>query len=527
MADSQPLLTDDLKAQLGQYFEYLKGDIVLEASLDDSDNSKTVSAFLKDVAALSPKVSVEENGKAERKPSFSIRPAGSAAGEGRVSFAGLPLGHEFTSLVLALLQVSGHPPKIEDADKARIQSLDKDLEFKVYFSQSCHNCPDVVQALNIIAVLNPKVKTTSIDGAYFPKEVEEANIRSVPQVFLNGQEFLSGRSDLRQILDKLDTSGAEKAAEKLSEEKPFDVLVVGGGPAGCAASIYSARKGLRTAIVAERFGGQVMDTAEIENFISVIDLDGPTLGKQLEEHVRKYDINIIQSQTAKSFSPAAKRGDLHTVELSNGAKLKAKAVIAATGAHWRKLGVPGEDTYLTKGVAYCPHCDGPFFKGKPIAVAGGGNSGVEAAIDLAGICSHVTLLQRRSELTADEILQEKLKSLSNVTILCDAEPAEILGDGTNMTGLKYKDKKSGKEVQLDVDAIFIQVGLLPNSDWVGKEVKRTDWGEIVIDEKCHTSVHGFFGAGDVTTVPYKQIMIAIGEGSKASLSAFDYLIREE
>ncbi|GBQ06601.1 alkyl hydroperoxide reductase subunit F [Saccharibacter floricola] len=516
------MLNDDLKTQLRTYLQHLRDDIVLESSLGEDEKSRDMRELLTEISELSDKVYLEEGGTDKRRPSFLIRRKDSDV---KVRFAGLPLGHEFTSLVLALLQVGGHPPKVEPDQVEQIKALDGEYHFETYFSLSCHNCPDVVQALNTMSILNPKIHHTSIDGALFQDEVEARDVRSVPQVFLNGENFSSGRMDLGQILAKVDSAGAARSAEKLNDEAPFDTLVIGSGPAGCAAAIYTARKGVRTGLLAERFGGQVNDTSGIENFISIPETDGPTLARNLEQHVRSYDVRIIAGQLAAKLIPAEKEGGLHEVVLASGAHLKARTIIVATGARWRQLGVPGEEEYRSRGVAYCPHCDGPFFKGRPVAVAGGGNSGVEAAIDLAGVVSHVTVLQYDPQLTADEVLQEKLHSLPNVDVVLNARTTEIQGDGKKMTGLSWQGVKDGENHELKVDGIFVQIGLLPNTDWLKGTVETSRIGEVVIDERCRSTVPGIFGAGDATTVPYKQIVIAEGEGAKAALSAFDYLIR--
>ncbi|MBA5726319.1 alkyl hydroperoxide reductase subunit F [Bombella favorum] len=517
------MLNDELKGQLRGYLQHLRHDIILVASLDEGDKSREMKEFLNEISELSDKVSYQEGGNDSRRPSFLIRAANSDV---QVCFAGIPMGHEFTSLVLALLQVGGHPPKVEAEQVAQIKALKGEFHFETYFSLSCHNCPDVVQALNTLSVLNPNIRHTAIDGALFQDEVNERDVRSVPQVFLNGERFSTGRMELPEILAKIDTEGAAKASEKLNDEAPFDTLVIGSGPAGCAAAIYTARKGVRTGLLAERFGGQVMDTAGIENFISVPETEGPALAKNLEQHVRSYDVRVITAQRAAKLIPAEKEGGLHEVVLESGAHLKARTIIVATGARWRQLNVPGEEEYRTRGVAYCPHCDGPFFKGRPVAVAGGGNSGVEAAIDLAGIVSRVTLLQYDPVLTADEVLQNKVRSLPNVDIVVNARTTEIRGDGRKMTGLSWQDVKDGSDHSIDVDGIFVQIGLLPNTDWLkGGSIEMSRIGEIGIDERCRTSIPGVFAAGDATTVPYKQIIVAMGEGAKAALSAFDHLIR--
>ncbi len=513
------MLDANIKTQLKAYLERVTQPIEIVASLDDGPKSKELLELLHDVAEQSKLITlVERRDDDERKPSFSVGPRG---GEARVRFAGLPMGHEFTSLILALLQAGGYPPKVEADVIEQIKNLDVELNFETYISLSCHNCPDVVQALNLMAVLNPKIRHTMIDGALFQKEVEERQIMAVPTVYLNGEEFDQGRLELGQILAKVDTGAAARDAKKLSEKTAFDVLVVGGGPAGAAAAIYAARKGIRTGVVAERFGGQVMDTMAIENFISVKYTEGPKLVAALEEHVKEYEVDVMNLQRVAAVVPGE---NLHEVRMENGASLKAKTVIVATGARWREMNVPGEKEFRGKGVAYCPHCDGPLFKGKRVAVIGGGNSGVEAAIDLAGVVAHVTLLEFAEDLRADAVLQKKLYSLRNVTVIKSAQTNEVTGTD-KVNGLVYKDRVSGTEHRVELEGIFVQIGLLPNTDFLKGTVELSRFGEVIVDAKGHTSVPGIFAAGDCTTVPYKQIIIAMGEGSKASLSAFDHLIR--
>ncbi|MRD71720.1 alkyl hydroperoxide reductase subunit F [Rhodocyclus tenuis] len=515
------MLDATIKTQLQAYLTRLVQPIELVASLDDSAKGAEMRALLDDIAALSDKVSVRSDGKAARRPSFGVAAAGQTP---RIHFAGIPMGHEFTSLVLALLQSGGHPPKLDADLIAQIKGLSGSFRFETFISLSCHNCPDVVQALNTMAVLNPAFEATMIDGGMFQKEVEERQIMGVPAVYLNGELFGQGRMSAEEILAKLDTGAAARDAAKISEKDAFDVLVVGGGPAGAAAAIYAARKGIRTGVVAERFGGQVLDTLGIENFISVKETEGPKLAMALEQHVREYPVDIINLQRAEALRPAA-NGPLTEVRLASGASLRAKTVILATGARWREMNVPGEAEYRTKGVAYCPHCDGPLFKGKRVAVIGGGNSGVEAAIDLAGIVAHVTLIEFMDELRADAVLQNKLFSLPNVTVIKGAQTTEVTGDGQKVNALLYKDRASGEAHRLELEGIFVQIGLLPNTDWLKGTLDLSRHGEIVIDAKGQTSLPGVFAAGDCTTVPYKQIIIAMGEGAKASLSAFDHLIR--
>ena len=516
------MLDATLKAQLKSYLERVTQPIEIVASLDDGAKSQEMLALLQDVTSLTTLITLNTDGHDARKPSFSINRPGADIS---LRFAGIPMGHEFTSLVLALLQVGGHPSKASVDVIEQIRALKGEFSFETYFSLSCQNCPDVVQALNLMAVLNPNIRHVAIDGALFQAEVDERQVMAVPSVYLNGLNFGQGRMGLEEILAKLDTSGIEKAAEKISAKDAFDVLVVGGGPAGSSAAIYAARKGIRTGVAAERFGGQVLDTMSIENFISVQETEGPKLVSALEAHVRQYDVDIMNLQRASSLIPAKNAGDLHEIRFESGATLKSKTVILATGARWREMGVPGEQQYKAKGVCFCPHCDGPLFKGKRVAVIGGGNSGVEAAIDLAGIVSHVTLLEFDSKLRADAVLQRKLHSLPNVDVITSALTSEVKGDGQKVTGLVYKDRDSGEFNTLDLEGIFVQIGLLPNTDWLKGTVELTPRGEIIVDARGETSLPGVFAAGDVTTVPYKQIVIAVGEGAKASLSAFDHLIR--
>ena len=516
------MLDANLKAQLKAYLEKVTLPFEIVASLDDSAKSQELLGLLQDIVGLTDKITLKTDGSDARRPSFSLVRPGADIG---LTFAGIPMGHEFTSLVLALLQVGGHPSKLDADTIAQIKSIEGKFEFETYFSLSCQNCPDVVQALNLMAVLNPNIRNVSIDGALFQEEVERRQIMAVPSIYLNGEVFASGRMDVKEILAKIDTGAANRDAEKMSAKEAFDVLVVGGGPAGAAAAIYAARKGIRTAIAAERFGGQVLDTMAIENFISVKETEGLKLVRALEEHVKEYEVDVMNLQRASALVPASSEGGLHEVKFENGASLKAKTVILSTGARWREMGVPGEQEYKAKGVCFCPHCDGPLFKGKRVAVIGGGNSGVEAAIDLAGLVAHVTLLEFADTLRADAVLQKKLFSLPNVTVIKSAQTTEVTGDGQKVNGLVYKDRTTEELHRVELEGIFVQIGLLPNSDWLKGTVELSRFGEIVVDAKGATNIPGVFAAGDVTTVPYKQIVIAMGEGSKASLSAFDHLIR--
>lgn len=516
------MLDATLKEQLKTYLTYVKQPVELVASLDDGEKSRELAELLEDIASLSDKVSVVRRDDDARKPSFAITRAGTDVS---VRFAGLPMGHEFNSLVLALLQVGGHPSKTDAETIAQIQALDGDMVFETYFSLSCQNCPDVVQALNLMSVLNPRIRHVAIDGALFQDEVQGRQIMAVPAVFLNGQPFAQGRMSIEQILAKVDTGAAARDAERINAKDAFDVLVVGGGPAGSAAAIYTARKGIRTGIVAERFGGQVLDTLAIENLIAVDHTEGPKLGAALEQNVKGYGVDVMNVQRAEKLVPASVPGGLAQVHLASGAVVKARTVILSTGARWRTMNVPGEDQYRNKGVAFCPHCDGPLFKGKRVAVIGGGNSGVEAAIDLAGIVAQVTLIEFDSKLRADAVLQAKLHSLPNVSVVTSAQTTEVLGDGEKVIGLSYKDRQDGSVHTIDLEGIFVQIGLVPNTEWLKGTLALTPRGEIEVDMRGQTSVPGVFAAGDATTSPYKQIVIAMGDGAKAALSAFDHLIR--
>ncbi len=518
------MLDANMQQQLGTYLANLREPIELVATLGDDANSAKTRELLEEIAALDNKVSASFDGTASRAPSFLIRRA--TDHDASVTFAGLPMGHEFTSLVLALLWAGGHPPKVEEDVLEQIRGLDGDFDFEMYFSLSCHNCPDVVQALTLMSINNPRVNATLIEGGAYQDEVENRDVMAVPATYLNGESFTNGKISVEEILAKLDTDADAKAAEKLDAKEPYDVLVIGSGPAGTSAAIYTARKGFRTGMAAERFGGQVADTIGIENFPSVPYTEGPKMVAQLEQHVGDYDIDAMNLQRAEKLVPSAQRGGMHEVQMANGASLKARSLILTTGARWRQLGVPGENTYKNKGVAYCPHCDGPLFKGKHVAVIGGGNSGVEAAIDLANIVGQVTLVEFDTALCADEVLQAKLRSMKNVDIITNAQTTEVTGDGTKVNGLVYQDRASGEEKTIDLQGVFIQIGLVPNTEWLqGSGIELSQHGEIMIDQRGATNLTGVFAAGDVTTVPYKQIVVAMGEGSKAALSAFDYIIR--
>jgi alkyl hydroperoxide reductase subunit F len=514
------MLEDDLKQQLRSHLERIRHPIEISAWLDGSDGSRELRALLADLSDASALIEVVERSEpGERRPSFAIHRPGEPA---RIRFAGLPLGHELTSLVLALLHVGGHPPREREEVLARVLALEGRFAFETFYSQACLNCPDVVQALDLLAALNPNVTHTAIDGAFFEDEAAARNVMAVPTVFLNGEVFARGRMELAEILAKIDTGHADRRARELDQRGVFDMLVVGGGPAGAAAAIYAARKGIATGIVTERFGGQVLDTLAIENFVSVTETEGPRLAAALEAHVGHYPVDVMKNERAKRLVP----GDILEVELESGATLRAKSVILATGARWRNMNVPGEAEYRTRGVTYCPHCDGPLFKGKRVAVIGGGNSGVEAAIDLAGVVSHVTLLEFMGELKADDVLVRRLRAMPNVEVITMARTTEVLGDGEKVTALTYEDRASGELRRLDVEGIFVQIGLLPTTEWLRGTVELSPAGEIVVDHRGQTSVPGVFAAGDATTVPFKQIIIATGDGAKAALGAFEHLIRK-
>jgi alkyl hydroperoxide reductase subunit F len=520
------MLDAAMQAQLKTYLGNLREGIELVASLDDSEKSRQTRALIEQIAGLHDLVTARFDGTDARKPSFAIRRASDA--NKWVRFAGLPMGHEFTSLVLALLWAGGHPPKVDADLIEQVRALEGDYNFEMFFSLSCHNCPDVVQALTLMALENPRIHATLIEGGTFQSEVEARDIMAVPATFLNGEPFYNGKMELAEILSRLDKNADAKQAEKLAAKAPFEVLVVGGGPAGAAAAVYTARKGFRTGIAAERFGGQLMDTLGIENLPGTPYTEGPKLTDSLKKHVGEYEIDLMDLARAVELRAAKDVGGYHEVVVANGASLRARSLILSTGARWRNLGVPGEAEYRNKGVAYCPHCDGPLFKGKRIAVIGGGNSGVEAAIDLAMIVGHVTLIEFDVKLRADEVLQRKLRSMANVEIITNGQTTEVLGDGTRVNGLVVKDRASGDERRIDLEGVFVQIGLVPNTEWlrdIGLELSK--FGEIVIDDHGATSIPGIYAAGDCTTVPHKQIVVAMGEGAKAGLGAFDFLIRNE
>lgn len=506
------ILDENLRSQLLPYMDLLENPIILKVDADDSENGQKINDFTDELASLSDLISKEKT-NLNHKPAFSIEREGVSG----LVFSGLPLGHELNSLVLALVQVSGRPPRIEQELIEQIKAIKTSLHFDTYVSLTCHNCPDVVQALNTMSILNPNISHTMIEGGMFQAEVEAKGIMAVPAVFKNGEEFHSGRASLEELLEKI--TGPE-SSDSFSEKEPYDVLVVGGGPAGASAAIYAARKGIRTGLIAERFGGQPLETLGIENLIGTPYIEGVQLGRQLEEHVKKYPVDLMNLQKAVKLE----KKDLIEVSLENGATLKSKAVILSTGARWRDLGIPGEQRFKNKGVAYCPHCDGPLFSGKDVAVIGGGNSGIEAAIDLAGLVNHVTVLEFLPELKADKILQKKLASLTNVTVLTNVETKEILGD-EQVTGLNYQARGSKETIHLELAGVFVLIGLVPNTQWLEGTIDLTERHEIVTDKVGATNIPGVFAAGDCTDTVYKQIIVSMGSGATASLGAFDYLIR--
>ena len=508
------MLDNETKTQLKQYLDLLEAELVFSVSLDDSEDSKKVTEFLTEVAEMTSRVTIEPM-KLKRTPSFEINQK--EAGASGVAFAGLPMGHEFTSFILALLQVSGRAPKIDDALIKQIQAIDRPLHFETYVSLTCHNCPDVVQALNIMAVLNPNISHTMIEGGMYQAEVDAKKVMAVPTVFLNDEEFGSGRMTIEELVEKV---SGPLSANEFADKDPFDVLVIGGGPAGASSAIYAARKGIKTGMVVETFGGQVLETLGIENVIGTPYTEGPQLMRQVEEHVNQYGVDVMKGQRAR----AIQKKEMIEVELANGAQLKTKAAILATGARWRAINVPGEKEFKNKGIAYCPHCDGPLFKDKEVVVIGGGNSGIEAAIDLAGLAKHIYVLEFLPELKADQVLQKKLHALPNVTVITNAATKEISGS-TQVEALTYVDRLTNEEHTLVVEGVFILIGLMPNTEWLKDSVELTSRGEILVDKHGATNIEGIFAAGDCTDSAYKQIIISMGTGATAALGAFDYLIR--
>lgn len=507
------MLDSEVKTKLKQYLDLIESDIVFSVSLDENkDDSQKLKKFLTEVMEMTQKISIETK-TLKRTPSFEINKRNTESSG--IIFAGIPLGHEISSFILAVLQVSGRIPRIEDSLIQQIKNIDFTLSFETYVSLTCHNCSDVVQALNIMSVLNPNISHTMIEGNIYQHEVDERSILVVPKVFLNNKEFHSGRITIEKIIEKITDQNTEF---KFDDKEIFDVLVIGGGPAGASSSIYTARKGLKTGIVTEKFGGQVLDTLGIENIIGRKHIEGPELMKQVEEHIRQYDIDIIRGYRVKSIQ----KDNIIKIALDNGNQLEARTIIISSGAHWRAINIPGEKEFKNKGIAYCPHCDGPIFKNKEIAVIGGGNSGIEAAIDLANLAKHVYVLEFSPELKADKILQEKLYSLSNVTVTTNVEMKEITGS-SSVEKLAYIDRITNEYYTLNISGVFILTGLVPNTEWVADTVKLNNRGEIVVDKHGSTNIEGIFAAGDCTDSAYKQIIISMGSGAIAALGAFEYL----
>nr|WP_026314381.1 alkyl hydroperoxide reductase subunit F [Allofustis seminis] len=508
------ILSQSLKEQLKEYLKLLKYPVILRLSSDESESSQKVTALVNEIATLSDKISVVSADLA-LTPSFAIDRQDYETG---IVFAGLPLGHEFESLVLALLQVGGHAPKITDQQRERIAAIHTKQAFTTFVSLSCHNCPDVVQAFNIISLLNDNVSHTMVEGSMFQDLTDKLGIMAVPTVMKDGKEFISGRQTLDNILDLI--LGQSELA-RYNELDVFDQFIIGGGPAGITAAIYSARKGLKTGIIAKDFGGQVMETSEIANITGTPLTTGETYMANCRNHMMDYDVTLLENVAATHVESAQ---SVFQITLSDHSIIESKTLIVATGARWKSIHVPGEQEFKNKGIAYCVHCDGPLFKDKSVAIIGGGNSGIEAAIDLSHIVQEVTILEFGDHLNADRILQDKLATLDNVNVILNANTKEILGD-QKVNGLTYEDRQTGKCHHLSVEGVFILVGLDPNTEFLNDTLQLNDYGEIVIDAQGRTSVDGIFAAGDCTDVPFKQIIIAEGAGATASLSAFDYLIR--
>lgn len=540
------ILDNALIEQLKQLLKNIQQPIELVRYVDNSEVSQKIKELLNEIAQQSALVTVVEAdpSAAQRVPSFIIRRVNDT--QVRVCFAGLPLGHEFSSLVLALLQVGGHAAKITDSQRKVIESLGAH-EITTYMSVTCMNCPEVVQSLNTIAIINPLIQHTAIEGGTFRKEVEQLGIMSVPAVFENGKMITSGRAGIDELIDVLlneesnrtgvspqvsvsRQSAAQKTAadfaERMNAAQPYDVAIVGGGPASSAAAIYTARKGLRTVMVMDHRGGQVVETESIENHIAQTRTTGAQLAADLTAHIQQYDIDVFTPEWVDELEPADKLYGLHTLRARCGGKLRARAVIIASGASWRTLGVEGEQEYRNKGVSFCPHCDGPLFKNKDVVVVGGGNSGVEAAIDLAGIAHHVTVIEFMDRLKADRILLNNLNNLNNTTVVTNAAVSAIQGDGVRVTHIQYIDRLTKETVNINADGVFVQIGLAPNTRWLQDNVALNKRGEIITDRSGATNIPGVFAAGDCSDEPYKQIVTAYGTGANAALSAFDYLIRD-
>lgn len=540
------ILDETMTEQLGELLTKVITPIELVAASSDTGMSRRMMTLLHEIAALSEQVNVVEENY-EMRPSFAIRRVSDPTV--MVRFAGVPLGHEFSSLVLALLQVGGHPAKITETQRGAIKAL-PGHQLRTYMSLGCAKCPDVVQALNTISIINPQVEHIVIEGGSFPDEVEDLGIMSVPTVVENGEIIWSGRGELDDFIQllgepekKLPAASADLPAESLDDAAnpaspasssaaakpsaidPYEVLVIGGGPAAVAAAIYTVRKGVRTGLVAESRGGQILETDVIENYVSRVQTTGKELAKDFYQHLGHYPVDIYIPQVAQRLVPSG--GDkLHRIITNRGLELAAKTVIIATGSGWRTLGVPGEDEYRNRGVSFCPHCDGPLFAGKRLAVVGGGNSGVEAALDLAQVAAHVTIVEFLDTMKADRVLLDALRNRNNVDVITGAEVSEVIGNGKKVTGLAYKECCSGRIKNLEVGGVFIQIGMRPSTQWLEGVMELNQWGQIVTDNRGATNVPGIYAAGDCTDHPYKQIVIAQGSGAGAALGAFEYLIRQ-
>lgn len=514
------MLENNLKQQLAQYLDMLKTEVTIGLSVSQDENSNKVREFVNEVAELSDKIKVEEK-ELTYTPSFEIK---GDFDHGRIVFAGVPLGHEFASFALAMLQAGGIEPKVDETTKKRIESIEAS-DFETIVSLSCHNCPDVVQALNIMAILNPNVNHTMIEGSMFQDVAESRDVLAVPAIFKEGEFLEGGKQTMDSLLELI---GSKKTSDDFSDKAAYDVLIIGGGPAAATASIYAARKGISTGLVASEFGGQVVETLGIENIPGFKYTEGPDFMANMNEQVTALGVDVMTGALASDVREAENSSNdlrLVEVELDNGAVLKARTVVIATGARWRLIGIPGETEFRNKGVAYCTHCDGPLFKGKPVAVIGGGNSGIEAAIDLAGMVDHVTVLEFLPELKADQVLQDKLNSLDNVTVIKNAQTTGLYGD-SKLERLEYTDRETNEEHAIDVEGCFIQVGLVPNTDWLKEsDVELTDRGEIIVNPDGSTSLESVYAAGDATNSLFKQIVIAAGSGATAALGAFNYLMR--
>lgn len=514
-------LDSSLLNQVKQIFASLKHNYKFHISCHSaSDVGKEMIEFFTQFSTASPNLSVEVEDVNSDKSVASLFKDGVPTG---ISFRMIPGGHEFTSLLLAVMNADGQGKTLPDeATISRIKRLKGEITLQTYATLECTNCPDVIQALNQMALYNDNIASEAIDGNLAVAEAEALGVKSVPTVFANGELLWVGKGSLGEILDKLEEKFGSYEDSEPTEAKEFDLLVIGGGPAGAASAIYSARKGIKVGVIAQRVGGQVKETTGIENVISVIHTTGEKLANDLKLHMQDYDMQIFDSRTVESVEL---KEPVKTVRVKGGEIFKAPQVVIATGARWRRMNVPGEEEYIGHGIGFCVHCDGPFFKGKDVAVIGGGNSGIEAAIDLAQVCNHVDVFEFLDTLKADTVLQEKAKSLPNVTIHLSQQVVKVTGDGKTLNGLDVKDRVTGEVKHYSENGVFVQIGLQPNSDVFIPQLKANGRGEIEVDAFCRTDIPGVYAAGDVSSVPYKQIIVAMGEGAKAALSAFDDRIR--